>query len=126
MYVKQIVDVYLIGLLTAAVAEISLIKKASNPMGYVLDKEEGPFGITQIDDKLPREVGRKLNQLSKVKGEVFVRAANEYAAYVTLMLEDLSKTSDGDLQRIVKKCLWEGEIEREVVDGHSKIETFHH
>lgn len=87
-------------------------------LGYVLDKKKSLRNYLDRYERLPREVERKLDQLSKVKGEVFVRAAKEYAAYVTLMLKDLSKTSYGDLQRIVKECLLVGDVKREIVNGY--------
>ena len=118
-----------------AVASISSIKKASNPMvgskllHFMLPeffpvwdtywiKKKALADFKDRYDHIPVEVAQEIEKCRYTNGQTFVSAAREYASYVNLMLRDLSNTTDKDLQKIITACLREGDMEREVVEGH--------
>lgn len=125
--------------MATAVAELSVLKNAPNPMVgskllHFLIPEFFPvwdtYWIRRVAlrhhrdryQSITSEVAERLTHLRNTKGEVFYRAAREYASYVNLMLRDLSKTSNRELKSMVKECLRLGQMEREVVKGHFQNE----
>ncbi len=104
---------------------VTLIDKGKTYVEYVVDSIRKKFNIDKIEEKIAfiRKVGEFLNSLSPAEKDIYIESlANDLAMNKEVLLMEISRDSDDNLQRVTERRIREKNETAEVSGDMLRVE----